>query len=284
MSKTTAPTPGDAAEPRQPAAPGEGTYGYAVPAGRAHDPSRGHEMERDALPPNADFSKPLTDKQRQYVDTLQSSANSLLSLIEGLLDISRIESQAIELEAVPFSLNALARDVVSILSLSASQKKLHFDLDDLTGPDAVYRGDPTRIKQILLNLAGNAIKFTEKGRVRVTLRPEKSERADTGSFSIIVEDTGIGIEEEKIGVIFEKFVQGDSSINRRYGGSGLGLAITSMFVKLMNGTVAVRSRIGEGSVFTVVLTLPLAHFDAGSRIHGSRDNAPPIFPSILQSL
>ncbi|MDB5491604.1 MAG: sensor histidine kinase/response regulator, partial [Micavibrio sp.] len=125
--------------------------------------------------------------------------------------------------------------------------------------------DPTRIKQIILNLVGNAIKFTDRGNVRVTLRPEKSERPDMPSFSIIVEDTGIGIAEDKIGMIFEKFVQGDSSINRRYGGSGLGLAITKMLAQLMNGNISVRSRVGEGSVFTVTLSLPLARLEAAQR-------------------
>ncbi|MDB5491361.1 MAG: multi-sensor hybrid histidine kinase, partial [Micavibrio sp.] len=168
------------------------------------------------------MSKPLTDKQRQYVDTLQTSANSLLSLIDELLDISKIEAQTIALEAVPFSLSALATETVSMLAVSAAQKGLHFDLDDLTDHDAVYRGDPTRLKQIIVNLVGNATKFTDKGSVRVTLRPEESDDPGKTSFSIIVEDTGIGIAPEKIATIFDKFVQADSSINRRYGGSGLG--------------------------------------------------------------
>jgi PAS domain S-box-containing protein len=207
------------------------------------------------------MSQPLTDKQRQYVDTLQSSANSLLSLIDELLDFSRIEAQTVELEDVPFNLSTLARETVSMLTLGATQKGLDFSLDDRTDHEAVYRGDPTRIKQIIVNLVGNAIKFTEKGSVHMTLRPEACDRPDAACFSIVVEDTGIGIAADKIETIFDKFVQADSSINRKYGGSGLGLAITKMFAGLMNGNVEVTSRLNEGSVFTVRLTLPLARFE-----------------------
>lgn len=206
------------------------------------------------------LSEPLTDRQREFIKTLQTSADSLLNLINDLLDISKIEASTVELEHVPFSVTQLVDEVVSMMQLRAQEKNLSFSANQLCAcvEKRVFLGDPARVRQILLNLCSNALKFTEAGGVHIDILCEPSDDAGKEIVKLAVRDTGIGIAAEKLDTIFQKFVQADSSINRRYGGTGLGLAITRTLASIMGGTIDVESREGEGSVFTVVLPLDVA--------------------------
>jgi PAS domain S-box-containing protein len=203
------------------------------------------------------LSAPLTERQKECIRTLQLSADSLLSLINDLLDISKIETHAVELEKIPFNLRRLTQEVISVMSVRAREKKLDFTLTDKC-PFPVYIGDQARIKQVLMNLCSNAIKFTDRGSVTMTIESRSSSQPDTDLVTISCVDTGIGIAANKIGSIFQKFVQADSSINRKYGGTGLGLAITKTLIEIMGGTITVQSQLEQGTSFTVSLPLPRA--------------------------
>ncbi|MBX7147310.1 MAG: response regulator [Alphaproteobacteria bacterium] len=200
-------------------------------------------------------SEPLTEKQRKFISTLQTSANSLLALINDLLDIAKIESQALDIEQVPFSMTQLIEEVMNMISFRAQEKKLSFTCDMVSIVGQIFIGDPTRIRQIILNLCSNAVKFTEEGGIHIGVKLQLDRKSDTVLISISVEDTGIGIASDKIPIIFDKFVQEDSSINRKYGGTGLGLAITKTLVEVMGGSLKVESIQGQGSIFTIDLPL-----------------------------
>ncbi|MEO6106647.1 MAG: ATP-binding protein [Cyclobacteriaceae bacterium] len=204
------------------------------------------------------LSSPLTAKQTNFIKTLQSSADSLLALINDLLDISKIEAQSAELENVPFSLYKLVEEVVSMISVQAKEKGLKFTADFESVQKLIFCSDPTRLRQILNNLCGNAVKFTEYGKVSLKILKEEGNDIGLAKLSFIVSDTGIGIPEEKLDLIFDKFVQVDMSINRRYEGTGLGLFIMKCLVTAMGGTVSVKSNMNGGSEFTVCLELRLA--------------------------
>jgi signal transduction histidine kinase/CheY-like chemotaxis protein len=187
---------------------------------------------------------------KKYVDTLQTSGESLLMLINDLLDVAKIEAGGIEIEAIPFSLENIVHDTLSILSVKAAEKGLKFetDLDAVTG--RTFIGDPLRISQILTNLVSNAVKFTPKGRITVAGR-----RNGDGHVELTVSDTGVGIPPDKQALIFQKFTQADSSVTRQYGGTGLGLAICKGLAELMGGRITVESEVGRGTRFTVRLPL-----------------------------
>ncbi|WP_443747134.1 PAS domain S-box protein [Asticcacaulis solisilvae] len=204
------------------------------------------------------LSKPLTPRQEDFVRTLNVSAKSLLELINDLLDVARIEAQTIEFEAVPFNLDALIREVSSMMNVRVREKGLDFRVEDDCAQGRQFVGDPTRIRQIVLNLCSNAVKFTEKGHVAIIVGCEAGDEADVERVSLRVEDTGIGIAADKLSSIFDKFVQADSSITRRYGGTGLGLAITQTLAEALGGEIRVESVEGQGSAFTVVLPLRVA--------------------------
>jgi signal transduction histidine kinase/CheY-like chemotaxis protein len=197
---------------------------------------------------------PLTSDQREYLDTIRDSADALLTLINDLLDFSKIEARKFELDKRDFNLRDTLEDTVRLLALRAHQKELelgcHIQVDL---PDRVF-GDPIRLRQVIINLVGNAIKFTDKGEVMLYVE-RQSERESTLALHFFVSDTGIGIPEEKQQTIFEAFKQADSSTTRKYGGTGLGLSISAELVKLMGGTMWVESKVGQGSRFhfTVVL-------------------------------
>jgi signal transduction histidine kinase len=204
------------------------------------------------------LSSPLTDRQKECIKTLQSSAKLLLDLINDLLDISKIESGNLELESVPFDLPQLVDEIVSMMKVRADDKSLTFtSVYDCAGGTR-YTGDPARLRQIVVNLCGNAIKFTERGGVEIRVSCAESEQPGHRMLFIAVRDTGIGIPGEKIERIFEKFTQADASINRKYGGTGLGLAITRTLTELLGGTITVESELDKGSVFTLALSLSLA--------------------------
>ncbi len=201
-------------------------------------------------------SQPLTQKQTDFITTLQTSADSLLSLINDLLDIAKIEAHAIELEHLSFDLMQLVQDVGSIMAVRVKEKNLILSGNAEGLRCRNFMGDPSRIRQIVLNLCSNAVKFTETGSVDILISSEPAASPEVENVTIVVKDSGIGIEQEKLDTIFQKFVQADSSITRKYGGTGLGLAITKTLVTSMNGTITARSDVGKGSTFAI--SLPLA--------------------------
>lgn len=201
-------------------------------------------------------STPLTDKQKEFISTLQMSAEALLSLLNDMLDIAKIEARKVNLESVPFSVAGLLAEVVNIIAVPVEEKGLQLRVIDQRDDKRRMLGDPARIRQVLLNLCSNAIKFTEKGTITLTVWCEPNAKSGIENLCISVADTGIGILANKCDTIFEKFVQGDSSTTRRHGGTGLGLAITKTLVQIMEGKVTVESTPGEGSKFT--LSLPLS--------------------------
>jgi signal transduction histidine kinase len=200
-------------------------------------------------------SQPLTPSQQKFIQTLSVSGESLLMLINDLLDISKIEASGIEIERVAFALDKLLESIVEVLSVRAGEKHLdlRLDIDNIRGKG--FWGDPTRVHQIMTNLCSNAVKFTDTGSItiRTHISPEAGDRV-----AIAVTDTGIGIGREKLDRIFEKFTQADNTISRKFGGTGLGLAISKTLAELMGGHIEVASTPGEGSSFTVVLPLPEA--------------------------
>ena len=191
---------------------------------------------------------PLTDKQRENLELVYSSAQSLLVIINDVLDLSKIEAGKLELESIPFNLDKNLSEILRTLLLRATQKGLALTLhmaDDIPGQ---LCGDPVRLRQVLVNLINNAIKFTEAGEISITVLAERIARDDI-TLRFAVRDTGIGIARVKLWSIFEAFVQADSAINRQYGGTGLGLSISNTLVQKMQGRLWVESEEGRGSTF-----------------------------------
>lgn len=203
----------------------------------------------------------LNAEQRQYVGVSRAAGENLLELINGILDLSKIEAGKLEVEAVEFDLDRLVRQLCEIMALRARQKDLEFVSRFAWPSPCRVLGDPTRIRQVLVNLIGNAIKFTEQGRVTVeSACLSEGTTPVTGPqqalFRFTIQDTGIGIPVEKQELVFEDFAQADSSTTRRYGGTGLGLAISRKLINLMDGRIILVSREGDGCVFTVEVPLP----------------------------
>ncbi|MDE1153309.1 MAG: ATP-binding protein [Micavibrio sp.] len=192
----------------------------------------------------------LTDKQRQLVKALGSSTASLKDLVNDILDFSKIESGELELEDKPFRLQDLFDQVVAIFELKAQEKGIRFSFDYGGLDRQVFHGDRTRLRQILINLVGNAIKFTAKGGVAVIAGKTADANGDE-TLRIEVQDTGIGIDPAQYAMIFERFKQADSSVSRKYGGTGLGLPISLRLARLMGGDINVESAVGHGSTFTL---------------------------------
>jgi PAS domain S-box-containing protein len=202
------------------------------------------------------MSKNLPEaKYNELLDTLQSSSESLLALINDLLDISKIETNSIQLEKIPFSLSETIHSVANMLSVRAAEKNLKVLVEVDNVDETEFVGDPTRIRQIITNLVSNAIKFTETGSVTIKASAEQSLARSHMNVKIDIVDTGIGIAKDKLDKVFEKFMQADSSINRKYGGTGLGLAITKTLVEVMGGQISVTSKQEHGSTFTVNMPL-----------------------------
>jgi signal transduction histidine kinase/NO-binding membrane sensor protein with MHYT domain/CheY-like chemotaxis protein len=200
----------------------------------------------------------LDDNQRKYAEIVRESGEALLSVVNDILDISKLESGKFELESVDFNLVATVESAISLMSGKALEKGI--DLGVFVDRDArgVYRGDATRLRQIVLNLVGNAIKFTDKGGVAVLVTVYKIEDPDTGQSHLRFEikDSGIGIPENVCTRLFQKFTQADTSVTRRFGGTGLGLAICKQLVEAMGGQIGVTSQTGVGSTFWFQLSLP----------------------------
>ncbi len=203
----------------------------------------------------------LTDEQREITDTIRASAQALLTIINDVLDLSRLDAQKVEIHVVECDLHACLKDIVTLLCPQAHDKGLTLDLDLLAGLPVRVRADDGRLRQVLLNLIGNALKFTENG--GVTIRAGASAAADGHVLGIEVEDTGIGIAEDKLAHVFGRFSQADAAITRRFGGTGLGLTIANMLIEAMGGAISVRSTPGAGSCFTVTLPVQKAGDVAG---------------------
>lgn len=198
----------------------------------------------------------LSAKQLQFVETLQSSGNALLALINDLLDISKIEARSVKLEALPISLATLTEEVMGMLRVPAEQKGLQLQADTTAIAGIMHVGDPTRLRQILLNLCSNAVKFTPTGSVSIRLERQAAVKKGCDAITIHVRDTGFGIPAEKLETVFDKFVQADSSVSRKFGGTGLGLTISRSLAEMMGGTLTVTSSSDQGSIFTVRVCLP----------------------------
>jgi CheY-like chemotaxis protein/HPt (histidine-containing phosphotransfer) domain-containing protein len=198
----------------------------------------------------------LSPEQSKYVQIFRRAGDNLLHLIDDILDLSKVETSQIELERAGFSLNDLLEKVTEMVAIRADEKGLALVCEIAPKVPTDLIGDPTRLRQVLLNLLGNAIKFTESGEVALRVT---SDAASTlpGALQFTVSDTGIGIAGEKLGAVFERFTQADSSTTRRYGGSGLGLTISKRLVELMGGRIWVESEVGKGSVFSFNVPLEI---------------------------
>jgi signal transduction histidine kinase/CheY-like chemotaxis protein len=241
--------------------------GFAESANRAKSEfltTMSHEMRTpmNAILGMADLlsESSLGQEQRDYVGVFQRAGSNLLDLINNILDLSKVESGHVELESIGFDLETVLQKIVEMLDARARDRGLRLTLEILPDVPLGLVGDANRLRQILLNLVGNALKFTERGSVtlRVELEPDLTSEGlipgpDTARwlrFSVV--DTGIGIAADKVDVIFDRFTQADSSITRKYGGTGLGLAISKGLVQLMGGRIGCTSEAGQGSTFFLV--------------------------------
>ncbi|MBJ7538244.1 hybrid sensor histidine kinase/response regulator [Marinomonas transparens] len=197
----------------------------------------------------------LTEEQTEYLVNMQRSADNLLIIINDILDFSKVESGKLEVEEADFHLDTLLEQIYVINSFKAQEKSLLLSVErDFSIPDVLH-GDALRINQVLMNLVGNAVKFTNTGNVSLIVRTEQTD--DKAYLVFVVKDSGIGIGEEKIESLFDAFIQGDTSTTRQFGGTGLGLAIARRFANLLGGGIRVTSEVGKGSEFSFYV--PLAH-------------------------
>jgi signal transduction histidine kinase/CheY-like chemotaxis protein len=203
----------------------------------------------------------LTQTQREWAVGVQESALALLGVIDDILDISKLEAGKVELETTDFHLGETLRAVFALMRPCGAKKGLAMVCRIDPAAERAVHGDPFRLRQVLLNLLGNAVKFTERGRVQLRAEPDP---ADTALVRIEVEDTGIGMSKQTLDRLFQKFAQADSSISRRFGGTGLGLAISRELTELMHGQLTAESTEGVGSLFRVLLPLPSPVGEAAS--------------------
>jgi PAS domain S-box-containing protein len=206
----------------------------------------------------------LNPEQREYAEIARSSGESLLGLINDILDFSKIESGHFELECIDFDLRGMIYDSVDAVALKASEKRVEILVDVDPSCATCYRGDPTRLRQVLLNLMSNAVKFTASGDITLTVRPTEAERGRMG-LAVSVADSGIGISRDQVDRLFAPFIQADASTSRTHGGTGLGLSICRRLVELMGGQIQVESTAGQGSVFRFEVTLNRAAADDAVR-------------------
>ncbi|MGH9447906.1 MAG: ATP-binding protein, partial [Terriglobia bacterium] len=198
----------------------------------------------------------LTAEQRDFLETVHSSGDAMMSVINDILDFSKLEAEKLEVDSVEFGPSEFLSDALKAIAARARQKGLEIVVDFGSEVSPRLVGDPGRLRQVLLNLVGNAIKFTAHGKIVVEAHEER-EAPGVAILHFCVRDTGIGIPKDKQEIIFEAFAQADGSMTRRYGGTGLGLAICSQLVRLMGGKIWVESEIGQGSAFHFTVR---AHF------------------------
>ena len=197
----------------------------------------------------------LSTEQRRALELVRSSSEALLMILNDILDYSKIEAEHLELETIPFDVSKVVHATASLLAVRAREKHLELLAEVSADVPRALRGDPTRLRQVLMNLIGNAIKFTEQGEVVISVSAAAT--GGTAKVTFAVRDTGIGIAAEHTSSVFKEFTQADSTMTRRYGGTGLGLAISQRLVRLMGGELAVTSEVGRGSEFSFSLTLPV---------------------------
>ena len=211
----------------------------------------------------------LLGEQREYVQVFQRAGANLLHLINDILDLSKVESGNVELESIGFDLQDFLEKIIEMMTSRAKDRGLRLTLEVLPGVPSGLVGDPNRLQQIIVNLLGNGLKFTERGSVTLSVGPELDQAA--GWLRVNVIDTGIGIGANKTELIFDRFTQADSSTTRKYGGTGLGLAISKGLVELMGGRIGCSSEIGKGSTFFLTVPLkvrPVEESSAGSESPG----------------
>ncbi|HEY2759178.1 MAG TPA: ATP-binding protein, partial [Pirellulales bacterium] len=207
------------------------------------------------------LNTPLSEQQRSYVNIVKESANALLMLLNDILDLSKIEAGRMELERIDFSLQDVVVQAARLLAVNASKKGLELITRVACNIPPQLRGDPNRVRQIIVNLVGNAVKFTSQGEIVVEMTLD-SRSTETNLIHGVIRDTGIGIPADKLSTVFEAFRQTDSSTTRRFGGTGLGLSISTHLVEMMGGRIWVESELGKGSEFH--FTMPL---ESGSEQH-----------------
>lgn len=204
---------------------------------------------------------PLDAQQKEYLDLVRGSANTLMGIINDILDLSKIESGCMTLNPEPFNPAQMLKEVAALFASSAHNKGLYLQIEIEPDVPSVVVGDELRLRQVVGNLVNNAVKFTEQGGVTVGLEclgVSETENGRQAKLHIWVRDTGIGISSENITRIFEKFTQADASVTRCYGGTGLGLAIGKKLVEMMGGQISVESEVGKGSTFRIEVSLPIA--------------------------
>jgi signal transduction histidine kinase/DNA-binding response OmpR family regulator len=215
----------------------------------------------------------LAPEQREYAQIARSSGQSLLGLINDILDVSKIEAGRLELECIDFDIRNVIDDAVDAVAFRAAEKSLEFVLDIDPSAAGYYRGDPTRLRQILLNLLSNAVKFTTQGEVGLCVRATR--REDQGAeLQFEVWDSGIGIPADRVDAIFMPFTQADNSTTRRFGGTGLGLSISKQLSHAMGGGITVQSTPGVGTTFRATVHLPSASAGAATQGGAAHDAAP----------
>ena len=214
----------------------------------------------------------LSEQQHHRVNLAKSSAQSLLMLINDILDFSKIEAGKQDIESIEFDAQRLFGDIAEAMAYQASSKGIEVVLDTHQLENTYYKGDPSRIRQITTNLISNAIKFTSKGEVLITVASKQNGHNHT--LNVSVQDTGIGIPKQKLDILFQSFTQVDASTSRKYGGSGLGLAIAKRLCQLMQGDIQVVSQVGSGSTFSFHLTLE----------HANQPDAHPMHPTTQSNI
>ncbi|MGK0238060.1 MAG: PAS domain S-box-containing protein [Candidatus Pelagisphaera sp.] len=214
-------------------------------------------------------SEPLTEEQRKYAEIVVSCGESLLGLVDNILDVSKIEAGKLELESEEFDLREFMEDFAAVHLIEADRKKIGFSCEVSSGMPNRFCGDIGRLRQVLTNLVGNAFKFTKKGAIRVNASLEASDDSEA-TLRFSVSDSGIGISEDACNQVFEKFTQADSSTTRKFGGTGLGLAICKQLVELMGGEIRVRSAHGQGSEFWFIIKLSVRAYTKKTKSMSAR--------------
>ncbi|MDM8564415.1 response regulator [Candidatus Halobeggiatoa sp. HSG11] len=197
----------------------------------------------------------LTNEQKDYINIIKSSSHTLLKIINDILDFSSMEANKLKIELIPFSLGEILKNLSRLFKEKTTKKDIIFRIVNKCSSQH-FLGDPIRLEQILVNLVGNSIKFTQKGVITVSIE-QISENDDEVTLQFSIEDTGIGIDEKVIPYIFESFSQADGSITRQFGGTGLGLAICKKLINIMDGKIWLKSQLGKGTIINFVLTFKI---------------------------